>query len=347
MSDRVLRVIHVGAGGRGRWPLDVVGGDSAYESVALVDVNEEFLAAAREKTGLGESECFSDLAEAARSVEADLAIACTPTVTHAPFARIAFEAGLSVLVEKGMTLDWQLARELVAEADAAGVKFCVSQNYRYFPVEQTMKSILGTEKYGEPAFLDLIHHRHRPNPRTLDYKNAMIWDMSCHHYDNLVYWFGPARSVTARTFGAPWSLYAPHDANVSAVITFESGVNCTYSMSHVGQNGRHLTWIHTDEFPGRGGGRDPVGPARGAGYSDRPSRLHHRRCGTGHLGSQQPTDARSMRGDSALPRAKRLRRAGGVVRLGSATTSRSRLQPRRRWRPRLALRRAVWWTNLS
>ncbi len=247
MSDRVLRVIHVGAGGRGRWPLDVVGGDSAYESVALVDVNEEFLAAAREKTGLGESECFSDLAEAARSVEADLAIACTPTVTHAPFARIAFEAGLSVLVEKGMTLDWQLARELVAEADAAGVKFCVSQNYRYFPVEQTMKSILGTEKYGEPAFLDLIHHRHRPNPRTLDYKNAMIWDMSCHHYDNLVYWFGPARSVTARTFGAPWSLYAPHDANVSAVITFESGVNCTYSMSHVGQNGRHLTWIHTTE----------------------------------------------------------------------------------------------------
>jgi|SaaInl4_135m_RNA_FD_contig_31_2740519_length_1310_multi_6_in_0_out_0_2 predicted dehydrogenase len=245
MSERVLRVIHVGTGGRGRWPLDVVSADPAYESAALVDVNEEFLAAAREKTGLGESECFSDLAEAARSVEADLIIACTPTVTHAPFARIAFEAGLSVLVEKGMTLDWQLARDLVAEADAAGVKFCVSQNYRYFPVEQTMKSILGTEKYGEPAFLDLIHHRHRPNPRTLDYKNAMIWDMSCHHYDNLVYWFGPARTVIARTFGAPWSLYAPHDANVSAVITFESDVNCTYSMSHVGQNGRHLTWIHT------------------------------------------------------------------------------------------------------
>ncbi|MBT3266098.1 Gfo/Idh/MocA family oxidoreductase [Candidatus Poribacteria bacterium] len=245
MSDRVLRVIHVGTGGRGRWPLDVVAGDPRYESVALVDVNDDFLATARELTGLGESVCFDDLAEAARTVEADLIIACTPTATHASFARTAFEAGLSVLVEKGMTLDWQLARDLVAEAEQADVKFCVSQNYRYFPVEQTVKSVLGTEKYGDPSFLDLIHHRHRPNPRTLDYKNAMIWDMSCHHYDNLVFWFGPAKSVIARTFGAPWSRYAPHDANVSAVITFESGVNCTYSMSHVGQNNRHLTWIHT------------------------------------------------------------------------------------------------------
>ncbi len=245
MSERVLRVIHVGTGGRGQWPLDVVASDPSYESAALVDINEDFLAAAREKTGLRQNECFGDLAEAVKAVEADLIIACTPTVTHAPFARVAFEAGLSVLVEKGMTLDWGVARDLVAEAEQAGVKFCVSQNYRYFPVEQTMKSILGTEKYGHPSFLDLIHHRHRPNPRTLNYKNAMIWDMSCHHFDNLVYWFGPAKSVIARTFGAPWSLYAPHDANVSAVITFESGVNCTYSMSHVGQNNRHLTWIHT------------------------------------------------------------------------------------------------------
>ena len=245
MSNRVLRVIHVGTGGRGRWPLDVVATDPTYESVALVDVNEQFLATARELTGLGESVCFGDLAEAARTVEADLIIACTPTAMHAQCARIAFEAGLSVLVEKGMTLEWQLARDLVAEAEQADVKFCVSQNYRYFPVEQTVKSVLGTEKYGDPFFLDLIHHRHRPNPRTLDYKNAMIWDMSCHHYDNLVFWFGPAKSVVARTFGAPWSLYAPHDANASAIITFESGVNCTYSMSHVGQNNRHLTWIHT------------------------------------------------------------------------------------------------------
>ncbi len=60
MAARVLRVVHVGTGGRGRWPLDVVSADPAYESAAPVDV-----------------------------------------------------------------------------------KFCVSQNYRYFPAEETAKSLLG------------------------------------------------------------------------------------------------------------------------------------------------------------------------------------------------------------
>ena len=245
MGQDALRVVHVGTGGRGRWPLDLVPNDPRFESVALVDVNEDFLALARQKTGIPESACFSDLREAIATVEADLAIICTPTVTHAPFARIAFEAGVHVLTEKGMTLDWELARSLVREADEAGVTLCVSQNYRFFPVEQTMKTLFGTERYGDPAFLDMIHHRHRPNPRTLNYKNAMMWDMSCHHFDNLVFWFGPAASVIARTFSAPWSRYAPHDANVTASIVFENGVHCTYSLTHVAQNNRHLTWIHT------------------------------------------------------------------------------------------------------
>ncbi|GIX06593.1 MAG: hypothetical protein KatS3mg115_0996 [Candidatus Poribacteria bacterium] len=245
MAEEKLRVVHVGTGGRGRWPLEVIGNDPRFESVALVDINENFLAAARQATGLPESACFRDLEQAVRSVPADLMIICTPTATHAPFARIGFAHGLHVLTEKGMTQDWPTAIALVREAQEAGVKFCVSQNYRYFPVEQTMKTLFGTEKYGTPAFMDLIHHRYRPEPRTLNYKNAMLWDMSCHHFDNLVFWFGPAESVIARTFSAPWSKYAPHDAGVSAVITFQNGVTCTYSLTHIGQNNWHRTWIHT------------------------------------------------------------------------------------------------------
>jgi predicted dehydrogenase len=242
---KVLRVIHVGTGGRGWWPIQLVTADPHYQSVALVDINPGFLAKARSHTGLSEDACFSELQQAVKSVEADVAIICTPTVTHAPFAKVAFGAGINALVEKGMTLDWDLARALVKEAEEANVKFCVSQNYRYFAVESTIKEILGMEEYGAPAFMDLIHHRYRPEPRTLNYPNAMIWDMSCHHFDNLVFWFGPAKTVLAQTFSAPWSKYAPHNANVSAILTFESGVVCTYSLTHVAQNDRYLTFIHT------------------------------------------------------------------------------------------------------
>lgn len=245
MSERTLRVIHVGAGGRGWWPVQLVPKDPHYESVAIVDVNPTYRERAREATSLPASACFANLEDAVAAVDADVAIICTPTVTHVPYARIAFSRGLHVLTEKGMTLDWELAKTAVREAEAANVRFCVAQNYRYFPVEATMKTLFGSEKYGDPAFLDLIHHRHRPEPRTLNYKNAMIWDMSCHHFDNFVFFFGPAKSVLAQTFSAPWSRYTPHDANVSAVITFENGVVVTYCLTHVAQNDHHRTFVHT------------------------------------------------------------------------------------------------------
>ena len=110
-----------------------------------------------------------------------LALICTPTATHAPFARMGFEAGLHVLVEKGMTTDFALAKQLVKEGEESGVRFCVAQNYRYQPLQQTIKGILDEGTCGTPAIVDLIHHRYRPDPRTLNYLNAMIWDMSCHH----------------------------------------------------------------------------------------------------------------------------------------------------------------------
>ena len=53
-----IRTIHVGAGGRGRWPLNRFRDRTDFEAVALVDVSAENLAVARETTGLGEEACF-------------------------------------------------------------------------------------------------------------------------------------------------------------------------------------------------------------------------------------------------------------------------------------------------
>ena len=246
MANEPLRSIHIGTGGRGVWPIEIVTADENWQPVALVDVNEAFLERAREKTGLDESACFSSLAEAAKAVEADVALICTPTETHAPFARMGFEAGLHVLVEKGMTTSLDLAKELVKEADENGVKFCVAQNYRYQPIQQTMKKILDEETYGTPAIIDLIHHRYRPNPHTLNYLDAMIWDMSCHHFDNLSFWFGPVQTVIARTFNTPWSKY-DYDSGVYAIFEYENEAVCNYGLTHCAQNNLYHLLIQTDK----------------------------------------------------------------------------------------------------
>lgn len=231
MSDTPIRTIHVGVGGRGTWPLEVLTADQRFQPVALVDVVAAQLETARQRTGLPESACFADLETALARIEADALVICTPTRTHARFCRAGFATHKHVLVEKGMTLDWNEARALVREAVAAGVCLCVSQNYRYTTEIRTLQRALASGRYGQPHLVDLIHHRHRPEPRTLDYPGAMVWDMSCHHFDNLVFLFGPISRATAVTHNAPWSAY-PYDAGVSAILEFASGPVCTYELTH-------------------------------------------------------------------------------------------------------------------
>ncbi len=210
-----------------------MGADPRFRPVALVDVNHDYRAQAHER--LPDTALFDDLQTALNTVAADAVVICTPTVTHAPLARLAFAHGKHVLVEKGMTMDWQEARALVREAEQAGVCFCVAQNYRYLANMATVKQLLDAPDHpqhpGQVQIVDLIHHRYRPEPRTLNYPYAMVWDMSCHHVDLLAFWLGEASRVTALSYNSPWSQYA-HDANIAAMIEYAGGAVCNYVLTH-------------------------------------------------------------------------------------------------------------------
>ena len=110
---------------------------------------------------------FASVEDALAGVEADALVVCTPTRTHAAVCRAGFAAGKPGLVEKGMTLDWAEAGALVREAEAAGVRFCVSQNYRYTAEVRALRRAIESGRYGRPHLIDLVNHRHRPFPRTL------------------------------------------------------------------------------------------------------------------------------------------------------------------------------------
>lgn len=234
----ILRTILVGVGGRGQWTVDVFGRDPRFRPVAIVDTNATVAKVAQyrlEQAGHKAVPIFSGLTGALSQIEADALIIATPTRTHAEFARMGFVVGMHVLVEKGMTTDLAEAKALVDEAKNAWSKFCVAQNYRYTSCEQTIKYILEHPEHphnpGKIGILDYIHHRYRPDNKGLDYPYAMVWDMSCHHMDSLIQWCGKARTITARSFAAPWTHYV-HEANITALIDFESGIICNYSLTH-------------------------------------------------------------------------------------------------------------------
>ena len=210
-------------------------------------MQESALEAGRELTGLSTDDCYSDYTRALDHSGADCVVICTPTIHHVPMATKALERGLPVLVEKGMAPDWETACEAVTVARETNGIFCVSQNYRYKTLERTVHRILHTPydpaSVGQPYQLDHIQHRCRPEPRTLNYPFASVWDMSCHHFDNFLFWFGPVAEMTAHAFGAPWSKYQ-HPNNTSAFMRFESGIAVNYFHGHDSARNHFYLGLH-------------------------------------------------------------------------------------------------------
>lgn len=287
---KILKTLCVGVSGRGLWPLETCRPEIGFQVTALCDTHESALEAGRELNGLSTGDCYSDYTQALDQSGADCVIICTPTIHHVPMAKQAMERGLPVLVEKGMAPDWETACEAVAFARENNSILCVSQNYRYKAVERTFHRILHAPddpaSVGEPYQLDHIQHRSRPEPRTLNYPFASVWDMSCHHFDNFLFWFGPVAEMIAHAFGAPWSNYQ-YPNNTSAFMRFESGVVVNYFHGHDSARNHFYLGLHGklgavianteaggkqvlqfSQRPGEQFGRTDVGPVPLAEASD-------------------------------------------------------------------------------
>ena len=231
---KILRAIHVGVGNRGQWPLRLATPEAGYRPVALVDTDPRMLAAAVDLCGRVPT--YASLDEALAKTQAEVAIICTPTRFHLEQGSQCLQAGLHVLVEKGMAPNLADATKLVSIAQAAGRALCVAQNYRYQAMERTVSRMINDPAHphyvGAPFLIEYTQNRQRPHPRTLDYPFASVWDMSCHHFDTLLSWLGLGfTEVTARAFGPAWSRYQ-FPNNTSLQLVHRSGCVVHYLHTH-------------------------------------------------------------------------------------------------------------------
>jgi predicted dehydrogenase len=230
-----LKVLHVGVANRGQWPLQYCTPATGFVPTTLCDVNPEALAQARVQTGLPPTACFNDLDQAIDGSKVDCAIVCAPTIYHAPIAYKMMAANIPVLIEKGMAPDWNTARRLTTAVRENKAVVAISQNYRYKSLEKTIWNAIQNPNFS--AYLGKVHQlsyteqRVRPIPRTLNYPFASIWDVSCHHLDNLQFWLGPISDMTAFSWKAEWSTY-PYDNNTSAHIRYQNGTHVHYIHTH-------------------------------------------------------------------------------------------------------------------
>jgi len=225
-----VRCIHIGIGGRGKWPVRLFTEREDVESVAFVDINEENMNAAMDVSGMPESKCFRTLEQALNKVECAAVIVITPPDDHADMILEAIRAGKNVLVEKPFTKTLASAKHVVEEAGRMGVKVGVSQNAKYNAATVTMARHVREETYGKANFALYtkigwrskgVHHS------GLD-DHSYLWERGIHDLDTMRYIMGkdPVR-MWAHSFNPSWSPYKG-GAGVSGWVEFDGGATCTY-----------------------------------------------------------------------------------------------------------------------
>ena len=224
-----IRTIHIGAGGRGRWPLNRFQNRADFEAVALIDVSADNLAAAREITGLGTDACFDSLSAALQAVEADAVVVITPPDLHADQCMEAVRAQKHVLVEKPFTKDLSQARQIVAEAGEQGVVVAVTQNARFYPPVQTIRRLLQTGELGAPGFGLMTKYGWRPRVHHSGTdRHAYLWERGIHDFDQLRYLLdSEPKRLFCNSFNPPWSPYSGGGA-IDGWIEFDNGTTFTF-----------------------------------------------------------------------------------------------------------------------
>jgi len=172
---------------------------NAFELEALCDLDRrraEDLALLCESHLGNRPKVFSHVEEMLSQVPGLEAIdVVTSPKTHHTIAKLAFEAGRDVMVEKPIALTIRAARLMVEEARIHGRILAVAENYRRDPQNRLVKAILESGVLGKP-FLILQQSVGGGNQilitpwRHLKNEGGILIDMGVHYADLLRYLIG-------------------------------------------------------------------------------------------------------------------------------------------------------------
>ncbi len=225
-----IRFILVGLGARAQFWIRVLKDSPDCAIVGLADPNQD--ARERAKTLVPDAVIAAEARDLIGQVEADAVLLITPPSGREEQIALCCQAGLPILAEKPLADSLEGATRYVEMAESAGVPLMVGLNFRYLPVTQATLKLF--DRVGAPSFARFTYERWRDGylprlnkyPLTMD--QPMLWEQSIHHFDLMRYVYrAEPVEIFAKTFNPPWSMYRD-DANVSALITFDTGVIVNY-----------------------------------------------------------------------------------------------------------------------
>jgi len=101
---------------------------------------------------------YNDYEAMIGSGELDALIIATRNDSHYPITMAALEAGLHVLCEKPLALNYARAAEMASFAQVKGVKHMVPFTYRYMPTARYIKELIDDGYIGRPYHLNMRYY---------------------------------------------------------------------------------------------------------------------------------------------------------------------------------------------
>ncbi len=228
------RSIIVGMGGISRSMLRLLAEKHWHELVAVVDVNEDALAAA----SVPEAARFTDLERALRETEADVALINTPSEWHYQQTDAALRAGVSPLVAKPLTNNFTHSQALVALAAERDIKLAVGQQMRYFRHYLTAAEFVASGALGDIEQIYFFNAKPRHQARNLaGFEQPVLWEMTCHHLDCLFAVLPELvpSAVICDGFLPSWSVY-DSACMINGLFRFTGGQHMVYHAGYSTQS---------------------------------------------------------------------------------------------------------------
>jgi predicted dehydrogenase len=131
---------------------------------------------------------------------------------------------LAILAQKPLAMDFEQARQIAAEARAAGKLLSVNQNMRFDQSMRVLRQILDQGALGDPV-LASIEMRAIPHwqPFLRDYDRLTLLNMSIHHLDVLRFLLGEPTEIYTAARPDPRTPFAHTDGITVSTLTFASG----------------------------------------------------------------------------------------------------------------------------
>jgi UDP-N-acetyl-2-amino-2-deoxyglucuronate dehydrogenase len=245
--------VRVGIVGCGRIARNHVSALRAVDGVQVAAVAD--LDAGRARTFArehGVDRAFGDL-EQMLAAGLDAVTICTPHAEHEAGVLAAVRHGLHVLCEKPIALRVAQAERMIAAADAAGVRFGVLFQRRFWPAAARIRAAIDDGRMGPPICGGVVARLNRG----ADYYRAEPWrgrwetegggvlmTQVIHHVDLLQWFMGTARKVTGRCATLARQQIIDVEDTAAALIEFASGAVATVQAGTTFQPGLGVqVWV--------------------------------------------------------------------------------------------------------